>query len=121
SKHLKTKYNEKKIILVIALSNFRSPERVFKNLAGLAEKIIVTKASYNSVEPASIAGELDKITGKTAEIVENPSEALKRALTLKKDDCIVVLTGSNYMIDQALNPDRHLAHLNLTYGWRYKQ
>lgn len=121
SKHLKTKFKEKKIILVVALSNFRSPERVFKNLAGLAEKIIVTNASYNSVEPVSIAGELDKITGKTAEIVVDPSEALKRALTMKKDDCIVVLTGSNYMIDQALNPDRHLAHLNLTYGWRYKR
>ncbi|MBN1149846.1 hypothetical protein JXA84_01350 [candidate division WOR-3 bacterium] len=118
--HLQKNFFEKKIILVVALSNLRSPDKIFKNISSIAERIIVTRASYSSVEPEDIAKSLQLSSAVPVEIIENPREAYEKAVSLKTDNSIVVLTGSNYMIDQAINPDRHLSHLNLTYGWRYK-
>ncbi|MBN1620361.1 hypothetical protein JW890_06535 [candidate division WOR-3 bacterium] len=119
--HLKSSFHGKNIILVIALSNLRSPEKVFKSIAFLASHIIVTRASYSSVEPSDIARKLKNMTGNEIKVIRNPREAYKKALSMKDKTNIVLLTGSNYMIDQALNPDRKLAHLNNTYGWRYKR
>ncbi len=121
SGHLRSSFQGKKLILVIALSNLRSPERVFKGIASLASHIIVTRASYSSVEPSDIARELKNMNKNEIRVIQDPREAYKKALSMKDGTNIVLLTGSNYMIDQALNTDRKLAHLNNTYGWRYKK
>ena len=33
----------------------------------------------------------------------------------------VVLTGSTYMIEQALNPDPYLRHMSANFGWRMQE
>jgi len=40
------------------------------------------------------------------------------AKNLRGPSEVIVFTGSTYMIDQALNKDEYLRHLNASVGWR---
>ncbi len=121
--HLIDKYKSKKKIFIIALSNKRSALEVFNPILNLADNIIITTSSFSGVEPENILEELSlkKDLNCSLEIIKDPKSALKKARSYT-DNCndIIILTGSTYMIDQALNPDEYLRYLNFSYGWRNK-
>ena len=50
--------------------------------------------------------------------IADPREAYRRERQRLAPDGMLVLTGSAYMIDQALNPDPYLRHTNASFGWR---
>lgn len=106
-------------IVVVGMSGHRVPERVFVELAAIAKTIIVTGASYKGQDPGKVRGALDALAGDVPlMVVGEPAQALEVAKALRGAEDIVLLTGSTYMIEQMLNPDPHLRHLNATFGWR---
>jgi hypothetical protein len=54
-------------------------------------------------------------------VIADPHKALEVARALRETGDIIILTGSTYIIDQALNPDPYLRFLNATAGWRTRQ
>ena len=43
------------------------------------------------------------------------------AHSIRQDDDVIILTGSTYMIEQALNPDPYLRHMSANFGWRMQE
>ena len=106
-------------ILVVGMSGKRAPAKVFAALAKVAKLIIVTGASFKGQDPGKVQGELAGLTGGIPILVINdPRQALAMAQSMQHGDDIIMLTGSTYMIEQALNPDPYLRTLSNTFGWR---
>ncbi len=51
-------------------------------------------------------------------LAAEPPQALQMARSLQRDETVILLTGSTYMIEQALNPDPYLRYLSAHFGWR---
>ena len=109
--------NEK--ILILGMSGKRVPSQVFAALSKVAKMIIVTGASYKGQEPGKVQQELAALTGGIPVLViGDPPQALNVAQSMQRDNDVIILTGSTYMIEQVLNPDPYLRTLSATYGWR---
>ena len=54
-------------------------------------------------------------------VVADPRHALEAARAMRQPGDIILLTGSTYMIEQALNADPHLRTLGASFGWRMEQ
>ena len=116
---LKIRFADQGKIVVIGLSGKRVPLKVFSALAGVASVIIVTGASFKGQNPHTVRDEIAGVVGDTPVlVVDEPQQALAVARSMRTADDIVLLTGSTYMIEQALNPDPYLRSLNNSYGWR---
>lgn len=117
AEQLKSTYPDRRFRFLLGLTRSRDAREVFSPLLELAEHIVITGASYAGQDPSELALLLEKdFPG--VEVVMEPGEALKREKERLKDGDILVLTGSAYMIDQALNPSRYIRHLNATFGRR---
>lgn len=117
--NLVERFPDRPKIFVVGVSGKRSPKAVLLPLLPIADAVIIAGASYKGQNPTAIYQEL----GEAAQnvrlfIMPEPREALHMAKSLRPENGIVVLTGSTYMIEQALNPDPYLRHLNRTFGWR---
>lgn len=122
-KYIEKRFQEKKFIFVLGLSNSRDAKKIFAPLLDLNIKnIIITTSSYSSVDPNEIKNKLVEINKDSIpiEIELSPEAAYKKALSYKTNE-IILLTGSTYMIDQALNKDKYLKFLNFSYGWRGRE
>ena len=106
-------------IFVIGISGHRVPVQVFKSLAGVAKTIIVTSASFKGQDPAGVRNQIETVAGAVPVLLSTePQQALQTARTLQRPGDVIILTGSTYMIEQALNPDRYLSYLSAHFGWR---
>lgn len=114
---LKRRYPTKRFVFLLGLTRSRDPLEVFGPILPLAHRIVLCRASYLGRDPHELASQLEGL-GPEIDVVEDPQEALAREESQLAEDEILVLTGSGYLIDQALNPNPFLAHLNRTYGWR---
>ncbi len=109
-------------ILVLGMSGKRFPARIFGALAAMAKTIIVTGASYKGLDPGKVAAEVTPLAGDTPTlVVADPRHALEAARAMRQPGDIILLTGSTYMIEQALNADPHLRTLGASFGWRMEQ
>ena len=109
--------NEK--ILILGMSGKRVPGKVFAALSKVAKTIIVTGASYKGQDPGKVQQELAALTGGIPVLViSDPQQALNVAQSMQRDNDVIILTGSTYMIEQVLNPDPYLRTISATYGWR---
>lgn len=116
---LSERFNGQAKILVLGISGKRVPSQVFGTLAKAAKTIIVTGSSYKGQDPGKVQRELSALTGDTPVLViSDPRQALDVARTMRRNDDVIILTGSTYMIEQVLNPDPYLRTLSATYGWR---
>ena len=119
---IEEKFSDKGKILVLGMSQNRLPREIFPKLAKVARTIIVTGGAsvklqnadqvYQSIAPLT--------TGTPTLVISEPRQAYEVARTMRTADDIIVLTGSTYMIEQVLNPDEYMRHLNGSYGWRTK-
>ncbi len=106
-------------IFVVGLSGQRAARTVFSALAPVAKTLIVTGASFKGQDPQQVRNELQSLLGdRPVLVVEDPQQALTVARSLRGPDDIILLTGSTYTIEQALNPDPYLRALNGSFGWR---
>ena len=109
-------------ILVVGMSGQRVPAKVFRTLANVAHTIIVTSASYKGQEPARVREEIQSVVGDTPVLLAiEPRQALRTARAIQRRGEVIILTGSTYMIEQALNPDDHLRYLSAHFGWRMQE
>jgi dihydrofolate synthase / folylpolyglutamate synthase len=84
--------------------------------------IIVTSASYKGQEPARVREEIQAVVGDTPVLLAiEPRQALRTARAIQRPGDVIILTGSTYMIEQALNPDPYLRHLSAHFGWRTQE
>ena len=117
AEQLKYKYPNRKFRFIIGLTRNRDAREVFAPLIQLAEHITVTSASYAGQKPQELA-QLLKTDFDHVEVIEEPQRALEYERTQLGDSQILVLTGSAYMIDQAVNHNPYIKHLNATFGRR---
>jgi len=116
---IEARFGDRAKILILGMSGKRVPGQVFTALAKIAKAIIVTGASYKGQDPSKVQQELAPLAGGIPVLViAEPRQALDLAHTLRREDELILLTGSTYMIEQALNPDPYLRTLSATYGWR---
>jgi dihydrofolate synthase / folylpolyglutamate synthase len=115
---LKITFPGRKFRFLLGLSRSRDVREVFAPLLEIAEHIVMTGASYAGLPPAELAALLAKDFA-PVEAIPIPAEALEIEKKRLKPGDILVLTGSAYMIDQALNPNPYLKHLNATFGRRF--
>ncbi len=114
---LKLQYPDRRFRFLIGLTRKRDPLDLFTPLFDLADQIIVTSASYPGQDPEAIADQLRRAFNPII-VQPDPRQAYREARDQLQSGQILVLTGSAYMIDQALNPNRYLRHLNASFGWR---
>ena len=112
-------FGERGKILIIGMSGKRAPSKVFAALAKVAKLIIVTGASYKGQDPGKVQQELAGLTnGIPILVINEPQQALEVAQSMQRGDDVIILTGSTYTIEQALNADPYLRSLSSSFGWR---
>lgn len=117
AQRLKLEYPGQRFRFLLGLTRRRDPLDIFRPLFDLAEEIIVTSASYPGRDPQEIA-EILRREVSTVSVSPDPSEAYHTQRERLSEGRMLVLTGSAYMIDQALNPDPYVRHTNAVFGWR---
>ncbi|MEM7583363.1 MAG: hypothetical protein AAF560_08295 [Acidobacteriota bacterium] len=114
---LALEYPTHRFLFLVGLTRKRDPVELFAPLFQLADEILVTSASYPGQDPDAIAALLRQSFNPVT-VHPDPRQAYRTARDQRQEGQILVLTGSAYMIDQALNPNRYLRHLNASFGWR---
>jgi folylpolyglutamate synthase/dihydropteroate synthase len=113
------RFGDRGKILVVGLSGPRTPPKVFAALGKIAKTIVVTGASFKGQDPDKVRDEIAPVVGDTPTlVVHEPRQALVIAKSMRQEQDVIILTGSTYMIEQALNPDPYLRFLNSSFGWR---
>jgi dihydrofolate synthase/folylpolyglutamate synthase len=116
---IKRQFGDAGKIVVVGISGHRVSTKVFRSLAEIAQTIIVTSASFKGQEPAQVRSEIKTIVGDIPVVLAfEPQQALRTARALQREGDVILLTGSTYMIEQALNPDPYLRYLSANFGWR---
>jgi dihydrofolate synthase / folylpolyglutamate synthase len=116
---LKRRFPNSKLVLVIGITGTRDPVAVIGPLVAQAKAIVVTAAGFKGQDPERVYVRLrDAYPEVPIHLAPNPATTLSVAKNLRSPGEKVVFTGSTYMIDQALNWDEKLRHLNASVGWR---
>ncbi len=114
---LKHAYPQRKFRFLIGLSRSRDVRDVFAPVLELADHIVVTSASYAGQNPHEVAALLRQ-DFPAVTVIEDPKTAFEKEKEALGENDMLVLTGSAYMIDQAINPNPYIKHLNATFGRR---
>jgi dihydrofolate synthase / folylpolyglutamate synthase len=88
-------------ILVFGLSTGKNIEEIVKLICPLFEKIIVTEGSYRAI-PANELVEVVKKYSKDCQIIINNKEAINQAKLEVKDNELILITGSMYLVGDIL-------------------
>ena len=119
---IQQRLGDKPIVLVLGLSGSRTGADVFKPLLPLSKGVVATSPTYKGVPASLLAASLQPHVTETVLTEDNPSHAVLRARGMAQQlGGVVVVTGSMYMIDQALNPDPYVRYMNTHYGWRFPE
>lgn len=113
------RFPRQKKVFVIGISGKRDAVDIVEPFAEQARAIVVTSAGYKGQDPSKVHSALrDRYPSLPIHLAPDPQATLKVAKNLRRGKEMIIFTGSTYMIDQALNRDERLRHLNATYGWR---
>jgi dihydrofolate synthase/folylpolyglutamate synthase len=119
AKELNGRFPGRKKVFVVGISGERDPARVIAPLAPQAKAVVVTSAGFKGQDPGKVYSSLRKrFPALPIHLEADPRATAEVAKNLRGPGEVVVFTGSTYMIDQALNPDERLRHLNTMQGWR---
>jgi len=117
AQRLRHEFGGRKFMFLLGLTRQRNPREVFAPLQDLAARVVTTSAGYAGQDPHELAENLRPLfTDVVAE--PDPKTALELLFGKRENEELIVLTGSAYMIDQALNPNPFLAYMNANFGWR---
>ncbi len=109
-----------RFVFVLGLTRNRDPRSVFARLLEVANRIIVTSASHAGQNPVELGHILGEFHGAVS-VEPIPRIALDKARQALTEDEVLVVTGSTYTVDQALNPNAYLREVNGSSGRRYKK
>ena len=103
---------------MIGLSRDRDPRQVFEPLFQLdLQRIVVTSASYAGVPPDDLAMQISDLFPKV-QVQPDPERALADLTAELPHDHMILVTGSAYLIDQAMNPNLFVKESNASFGRR---
>lgn len=117
---LRLHFPNRRCHFLLGLTRQRDAAAVFAPLRDLAASVTLTGASYAGRTPRELYTQLTPLFPKLA-IIADPRAAYESLQHSLEPDELLVLTGSAYMIDQALNPNPYLKYLNSSFGWRGQQ
>jgi dihydrofolate synthase/folylpolyglutamate synthase len=103
-------------VVVLGLTDKKDATEVLAPLVGVADALVFTRSRYRGADPEGLLeawAEMD--TPSPAEVVDVPREALERAIQWAGEGGAVVVTGSTFVVDEALNPDAELLEANALY------
>jgi len=121
AEELRLHHPEDRLHALVGLTRQRDPVEVFTPLLERVERLTVTSASYAGRAPEELADLLRPAcaeAGVELAVDADPRRAYRAAREALPAGGVLVVTGSGYTIDQALNPDPFVRHLNATFGWR---
>jgi folylpolyglutamate synthase/dihydropteroate synthase len=104
-------------VLVVGITEKKDHASILRPLAGVADGVVFTRSRYRGVDPGRLLELWARLEGATplADVVESPRMALGRARELAGEGGAVVVTGSTFVVDEALNPDAAVLEANATY------
>jgi len=116
---LKATWPKMQFHLIFGISRNRPLAGMIEPLLPLLKSLTFTSASYAGRDPQEVLEEFEALgTGLLARVIFNPTEALKLAEEECHSDDMILITGSAYTIDQALNPDHFMKQINAEFGRR---
>jgi len=103
-------------VVVMGLTDKKDAPAVMRPLAGIADAMVFTRSRYRGADPTGLLEAWEGL-GSTApaEVVDAPRDALGRALEWAGEGGAVVVTGSTFVVDEALNPEAELLEANALY------
>lgn len=114
---LRAAYPGRPLRLIVGLTRSRDVVETFAPLRPLARRVVVTSASYAGQDPSAMAARLREVFPEVAvEPAPRRAYELERAALAPGE--LLVVTGSAYMIDLALNPNPYIQHTNASFGRR---
>jgi dihydrofolate synthase/folylpolyglutamate synthase len=109
----------RRTILVIGIVGNKDHPPILQPLVGVADGVVFTRSRYRGGDPDRLLAVwrgLDGVTEEApAEVVDSPREALERAQSLAGEGGAVVVTGSTFVVDEALNPEAAVLEANALY------
>jgi dihydrofolate synthase/folylpolyglutamate synthase len=102
SKALKSEFSYKNLILIFGVLKDKRYRIMLKKLVPLADRLIITKpVTVRAMPVEEIVAVAQKWKNNDRiEVVENSSEALKRALSIADSDDLICVTGSLYLVGE---------------------
>lgn len=114
------RFPQQQMIVVAGLARHRDPATMLRPLFPLARLLILCQSSFKGQDVAAIHAQIATTdAAPPLLVIADPSHALAAARAQQLPNEPILITGSTYVIDQALNRDPYLRSLNGTYGWRF--
>ncbi|MBN2067483.1 MAG: hypothetical protein JW744_03375, partial [Candidatus Diapherotrites archaeon] len=101
AKAFKEKFPGKKALLVIGVSNDKNAGEMAKRLAPIAGRVLATGARHRALQPEKLAGQFKALSVETG-AVHGVGTAVKRAVREAGPDGIVLVTGSCFVVGEAM-------------------
>jgi dihydrofolate synthase/folylpolyglutamate synthase len=101
--NIKAYFPQKRILLVFGTSCDKDIPRIISELVSLSPQVIVTQASHSRAAPlTTLAAEFTK-RGIEPETRKTVAEAISRALSLASETDVICVTGSLFVVGEALD------------------
>jgi len=107
----------RRMVLVVGMTDRKEASETLAPLVEVADVAIFTRSRYRGTDPSNLLAAWEGLgDGETpAEIVDSPRKALETAIELAGEGGAVVVTGSTFVVDEALNPEAELLEANALY------
>lgn len=106
----------RRTVLVMGLTDKKDAPSVLAPLVGSADAAVFTRSRYRGTDPEGLLEAWRGLEGAgPAEVLDAPGEALARAIEWSGTGGAVVVTGSTFVVDEALNPDAEVLEANALY------
>jgi folylpolyglutamate synthase/dihydropteroate synthase len=103
-------------VLVLGLTDKKDASAVLEPLAEVASEVVFTRSRYRGADPRGLEEAWQGLATKTpGSIVEGPREAMLHAVGSAGEGGAVVVTGSTFVVDEALNPEAEVLEANALY------
>lgn len=115
-----TLFSGRKVCVVFGVTSSRDARKVIAPILSLADRLIITQARYRGQDGTVLARNIASLlpASRDAQVasVENVADLATRWIS--ETGGVVIITGSTFVIDEILNDDPYLKHLNASCGWR---
>ena len=107
----------RRIVLVVGMARRKEHLPMLRPLLPLADSVVFTRARYRGADPRRLRRLWTDLGADPARshVEPDPRRALARAKRLAGSDGVVVVTGSTFVVDEALNPEVWLMRANAEY------
>jgi dihydrofolate synthase/folylpolyglutamate synthase len=106
----------KRRVVVLGLTDKKDAPGALAPLVGVADGLVFTRSRYRGADPGGLKEAWEQMdTPSPAEVVDSPRKALERAIEWAGEEGVVVVTGSTFVVDEALNPEAELLEANALY------